>query len=58
MSETLQKMETYYAGAYWGPRKESPEECARRMEVMLAALSKSDPSFTRWFKPATQRVRR
>lgn len=52
MSETLQKMETYYAGAYWGPRKESPEECARRMEVMLAALSKSDPSFTRWFKPA------
>ncbi|MFL5343298.1 MAG: Imm52 family immunity protein, partial [Hyalangium sp.] len=22
--------EGYYAGAYWGPRKESPEECAER----------------------------
>ncbi|WP_376760354.1 immunity 52 family protein [Archangium violaceum] len=52
MPETLQRMETYYAGAYWGPRKESPEECARRMEVMLASLLKSDPSFSRWFKPA------
>jgi hypothetical protein len=52
MPETLQKMETYYAGAYWGPRKESPEECARHAEAMLASLSKVDPSFSRWFKPA------
>jgi len=42
-------LETYYAGAYWGPRKESPEECARRLELLLAALPHVDLSFTNWF---------
>jgi hypothetical protein len=42
--------ETYYAGAYWGARKEPAEVCAQRMEVLLAALAQVDPSFTRWFQ--------
>jgi hypothetical protein len=47
--------ETYYAGAYWGSRKESPEECARRAEILLAAVSKVDPSFSRWYQQGRSR---
>ncbi|HZI15785.1 MAG TPA: immunity 52 family protein [Myxococcus sp.] len=47
--------ENYYAGAYWGPRMEPPEECARRMEVFLAGLSEVGPSFVRWFQPGRSR---
>ncbi|WP_244238286.1 immunity 52 family protein [Corallococcus terminator] len=47
--------ETYYAGAYWGPRKESPEECALRMASFLAALPGVDPSFACWFRPGRSR---
>lgn len=47
--------ETYYAGAYWRARKESPEECGRRAEVFLTALSKVDPSFSQWFKQGNSR---
>ncbi|HEX8825899.1 MAG TPA: immunity 52 family protein [Archangium sp.] len=42
--------ETYYAGAYWRLRKETPEECGRRAEAFFRALSPIDPSFSRWFK--------
>ncbi|HYO59577.1 immunity 52 family protein [Archangium sp.] len=55
MSEAFQRIESYYAGAYWGPRKESPEECARRAEVFLAAVSNVDPSFSRWFQQGRSR---
>lgn len=55
MPDSVQSIETYYAGAYWGPRKESPEECARRAEVFLAALPHVDPSFSRWFRQARSR---
>ncbi|HLM46951.1 MAG TPA: immunity 52 family protein [Myxococcaceae bacterium] len=55
MPETVQRIETYYAGAYWGPRQESPEECARRAEVFLTALRDVDPSFSRWFRQARSR---
>jgi hypothetical protein len=48
-------METYYAGAYWGPRKESPEGCAQRAEVMLAALANVDPAFSHWFQTGKAR---
>jgi hypothetical protein len=44
--------ETYYAGAYWGPRKESPEECARRTAVFLNLLASCDPFLAHWYKPA------
>jgi hypothetical protein len=47
--------ETYYVGAYWGARKESAGECARRMEVFLKELAQVDPLFTRWFKSARSR---
>ncbi|MCY1022958.1 immunity 52 family protein [Pyxidicoccus sp. MSG2] len=44
--------ETYYAGAYWGPRKESAEECARRTAHFLTLLAPADPSLAQWYKPA------
>jgi hypothetical protein len=44
--------ETYYAGAYWGPRKESPEECARRTAHLLTLLASADPLLAQWYKPA------
>ncbi|QRK09221.1 immunity 52 family protein [Archangium violaceum] len=43
-------VETYYAGAYWRLRKESPEECGRRAEAFFQALAPVDSSFSRWFK--------
>jgi hypothetical protein len=55
MSKTFQRIDSYYAGAYWGPRKESPEECARRAEVFLTAVAKVDPSFARWFQQGRSR---
>ncbi|XXF79429.1 immunity 52 family protein [Myxococcaceae bacterium GXIMD 01537] len=42
--------ETYFAGAYWGLRKESPEECARRLEQFLVSLPELDPAFAHWFQ--------
>ncbi|WP_376762027.1 immunity 52 family protein [Archangium violaceum] len=48
-------IETYYAGAYWGVRKESPEECGRRAEVMFNALSTVAPDFSRWLKSGRSR---
>ncbi|RKH52606.1 immunity 52 family protein [Corallococcus llansteffanensis] len=43
--------ETYFAGAYWGARKESPEECARRTAEFLALLAPSDPFLSQWYLP-------
>jgi len=55
MTDTSQEVESYYAGAYWGPRKESTEECARRAEVFLAAMANVDPSFSHWFQQGKSR---
>ncbi|WP_408888224.1 immunity 52 family protein [Myxococcus faecalis] len=44
--------ETYFAGAYWGARKETPEECARRTADFLNLLSSCDPVLAQWYKPA------
>ena len=44
--------EAYYAGAYWGPRKESAEECARRAAHFLTLLAPADPCLAQWYKPA------
>ncbi|MFL5355535.1 Imm52 family immunity protein [Archangium sp.] len=41
--------EDYYVGAYWGPRKETALECARRTELFLHMLTRCDPSFTQWY---------
>jgi hypothetical protein len=47
--------ETYYAGAYWGSRKESPEECARRTAAFLDLLAPCDPFLAHWYKLARSR---
>ncbi|GMU02480.1 hypothetical protein KH5H1_66000 [Corallococcus caeni] len=47
--------DTYFAGAYWGPRKESPEECARRTARLLNFLAECDPFLAHWYKPARSR---
>ncbi|WP_338865190.1 immunity 52 family protein [Myxococcus stipitatus] len=49
---TKARVESYYAGAYWGPRKETAEECARRTATFLDALSRYDSFLAEWFKPA------
>jgi hypothetical protein len=41
--------EKYYIGAYWGPRKETALECARRAELFFHMLARCDPSFTQWY---------
>ncbi|QRN99256.1 immunity 52 family protein [Archangium violaceum] len=48
-------VETYYAGAYWRLRKESPEECSRRAEAFFKALAPIDPTFAQWFKQGRSR---
>ncbi|WPB76389.1 immunity 52 family protein [Archangium violaceum] len=55
MAKTYTRLDSYYAGAYWGPRKETPEECARRAELFLASIAKVDPSFSRWFAQGRSR---
>jgi hypothetical protein len=39
-----------FAGAYWGPRKESPEACARRAVTFLNELAACDPLLAHWNK--------
>ena len=41
--------EDYYVGAYWGPRKETALECARRAELFFHMLARCDPAFTQWY---------
>jgi len=47
--------DTYFAVAYWGPRKEPPEECARRTAGFLNLLAEYDPFLAHWYKPAKSR---
>ncbi|MCY1040916.1 immunity 52 family protein [Corallococcus sp. bb12-1] len=47
--------EDYYVGAYWGPRKEAPEDCARRTAELLTLLASCDPLLAHWYKPARTR---
>jgi hypothetical protein len=47
--------DTYYLGAYWGPRKEPAGACALRLERFLQSLAPVDPVFARWFKPVRSR---
>jgi hypothetical protein len=44
--------ETYNACAYWGPRKEAPEECAWRTADFLSRLASCDPFLAHWYKSA------
>lgn len=47
--------DSYYVGAYWGPRKESPRECAERTSTFLNLLAACDPFLSHWYKPARSR---
>jgi hypothetical protein len=42
--------ERYYMGGYWGPRKETPLESARRAELFFHMLARCDPMFTQWYR--------
>lgn len=48
-------IETYYCGVYWGPRRESLEECSRRSIAFLQCLRQLSPHFARWFKRGKSR---
>lgn len=49
--------ETYDACAYWGARKELPEECAQRAMVFLGSLAACDPLLAHWNKTPKPRGR-
>ena len=55
MSKPYQVLESYYAGAYWGPRKEKPGECAKRLQIFLDNLPTVDPIFSHWFRQGRTR---
>jgi hypothetical protein len=38
----------YTVVAYWGPRRENPEQCAARCQRMLEGLAAIDPAFGDW----------
>jgi hypothetical protein len=48
-------IESFYFGAYWGPRRETPEECAGRTSEFLSGLGSGDPLFRQWFKKGWSR---
>src|SRR5690349_11123931 len=50
VGEGARMQESYYAGAYWGPRKETALECARRAELFFHMLARCDPSFAQWYR--------
>jgi len=41
--------ESYSAGAYWGSRQESAEECAQRAETFFRLLAECHPSYAHWY---------
>ena len=45
----------YFLRAYWTGRKESPEQCARRLARMLSAFSAFDRSMATWYEQARTR---
>lgn len=47
--------ETFYVGAYWGPRGESVDACAGRLSSQLLALGDVDPALKTWFKTGRSR---
>ncbi|WP_408640304.1 Imm52 family immunity protein [Saccharomonospora cyanea] len=40
----------FYVGAYWGPRVESANECARRLALCLSQLGVVHPALATWFR--------
>lgn len=47
--------ETFYVGAYWGPRAEPVDACAERLAGFLTDLAQISPLLGSWFKTASSR---
>jgi len=43
-------MNRFFMGGYWGPRKESIEQCADRLHRFFADLAVCDPILTTWYE--------
>lgn len=44
-----------HVGAYWGPRRETLDECAHRATRFLVELQTLDPAFETWFEKGDTR---
>jgi|SRR5713226_9223741 len=42
--------ESFYIGGYWGDRRESIEECSRRLTSFLLAISEASPMLSSWYQ--------
>ncbi|WP_257457885.1 immunity 52 family protein [Archangium lipolyticum] len=49
--------EPYYAAAYWGRRRESAEQCAKRAETFFHLLSACHADYSRWYEQASSTKR-
>ncbi len=47
--ERMTTADDYYVGAYWGPRRETASQCARRAALFFNSLDPCDPSFSQWY---------
>ena len=45
----------YYIGAYWGPRKETAGQCARRIVRLLDDLGSLSPILSKWYRKGRSR---
>lgn len=45
----------FYLGAYWGPRREDPEQCADRLSRCLVGLASDSELLDAWFPKANRR---
>ena len=48
-------IESYYIGAYWGPREESLDICTKKVIDFFSILSEMDSSFEKWFEKGYSR---
>jgi Immunity protein 52 len=46
--------ERFYAGAYWGARREDAESCTQRLDEFLGALARVHPLLGEWFEPGAR----
>lgn len=48
-------MDSFYVGAYWGPRPESVEECGDRLQLFMHSLAVIDPLLSSWYEKGRNR---
>lgn len=48
-------VESFYAGAYWGPRTEPVEQCADRLGRFLSLVAEAHPALRQWYGKGTSR---